>query len=352
MKNINTKNIISLLLVICLCFGIVGCGSSDNSDTQESAVNETEDTSSDSGKESGTEEAEVLNIAYQYGLAYAPLIVMQKQELIEKYYEEATGKSVTVNWNQMNAGADINTGIASGDIDAGFMGVAPALTGISKKANYKIFTNLSGQEHGMMTNKEDIKTLEDLVESDEQIALVNIGSIQHIILARALVENGLDAHALDAQLVAMKHPDGMTSLTSGNIACHLTTNPYIYKEREAGNLSEISEISDTWTNENSFIVGVASTSLHDEKAELYDALSKAVEEAVSYINEDMEAAAKLTYELDGNTEEDELKYMELGSYSVETKGVFELAKFMAENNFIESAPESYEELVYDNVKGD
>ena len=79
MKIINTKNIISLLLVICLCFGIVGCGSSDNSDTQESAVNESEDTSSDKENEADTDGAEVLNIAYQYGLAYAPLIIMKKQ---------------------------------------------------------------------------------------------------------------------------------------------------------------------------------------------------------------------------------------------------------------------------------
>ena len=339
-KSMSSKSIALFLLAICLCLGLMGCGSTGHSDSQGGASN------------AAAGDTVVLNIAYQYGLAYAPLIVMQKQELIEKYYEEATGKRVTVNWHQMNAGADINTGIASGSIDVGFMGVAPALTGISKKVNYKIFTNLSGQEHGMMTNKEDIKTLQDLVESNEQIALVNIGSIQHIILARALVANGFDAHALDSQLVAMKHPDGMTSLMSGNIACHLTTNPYIYKERETGNFHEISEISDTWTNENSFIVGVASTSLHDNKAELYDALCKAVEEAVTFINEDTKAAAKLTYELNGNTEADELKYMELGNYSVETKGIFELAKFMAENQYIEKAPESYEELVYDNVKGD
>lgn len=314
--------------------------------TESAGDASTGNASSDSGDEV------VLNIAYQYGLAYAPLAVMQKQELIEKNYKEATGKDVKVVWNQMNAGADINTGIASGDLDAGFMGVAPAITGVSKKANYKIFTNLSGQEHGLMTSREDLKSLDDLVQSDAQIALVNIGSIQHIILAQALVENGLDAHALDAQLVAMKHPDGMTSLTSGSIACHLTTNPYIYKEREQGNLYELSEISDFWTNEKSFIVGVASTALHDENQELYLALCQAVEEAVSFINQDMEAAAKLTCELDGNTEEEEQKYMQLGKYFVETKGVFALSQFMAEHDFIENAPQSYEELVYDNVKGD
>ena len=58
------------------------------------------------------------------------------------------------------------------------------------------------------------------------------------------------------------------------------------------------------------------------------------------------------YELDGNTLEDELAYMKLGSYSVETSGIFEIATFMADNGFLEAAPASYEDLVFENVKGD
>ena len=88
---------------------------------------------------------DTINIAYQYGLAYAPLIIAKEQGLIEKAYKEKTGKEVKVNWHQMNSGADINVGITSGSLDVGFMGIAPAITGVSKKVGYKIFTNLSGQ---------------------------------------------------------------------------------------------------------------------------------------------------------------------------------------------------------------
>lgn len=293
-----------------------------------------------------------LNIAYQYGLAYAPLTIMEQQGLIEQIYEEKTGNTVQVVWNQMSSGADINTGISSGSIDCGFMGIAPALTGITKEVGYKIFTNLSGQAHGMMTNDESLTSLADLVGSDKQIALVNIGSIQHIILAETLVENGFDAHALDANLVAMKHPDGMTSLESGSIPLHLTTNPYIYKEREEEGLFELPEVADFWTADKTFIVGVANTTLYDEDPELYSALCDAVAEAIAFINENMEEAAAITCEFDGNSAEDELKYMQLGKYTTETSGIFELASFMAENDFIGSAPESYADLVFENVVGD
>ncbi len=332
------KKILANLLVIIVMLQIVACGTSAGSET-ESATNVSE------------VEAE-LSIAYQYGLAYAPAIICQNNKLIEDAYEKATGKKVTVVWNLMSSGADINTGIASGSIDVGFMGIAPAITGVANGVGYKIFTNVSGQEHGMMTNKENINSLGDLIGSSEQVALVNIGSIQHIILGMALDANGYDAHSLDSNIVAMKHPDGMTALESGNVACHLTSNPYIYKEHENVSLHELVEVKNAWSTDNSFIVGVASEKLNSENPELYSALCLAIQEAMDSINSDFEAAAKITSEYDGNSFEDELTYMKAGSYSSATSGILNLAKFMYANQFIDKEIKEYSDLVFDNVTGD
>lgn len=292
-----------------------------------------------------------LNIAYQYGLAYAPAMIAQQQELIEEAYKEATGKEVTVIWNQMSSGADINTGIAGGSIQIGFMGIAPAITGATSNVGYKIFTNISGQEHGLMTNDSNLNTLEDLVNTNSQIALVNIGSFQHIVLARALDNAGLDPHALDANIVAMKHPDGKASVESGSIPCHLTSSPYIYQERENEELHEIAGVDEVCTLEDSFIVGVASETLYEQNQELYQAVCNALDASIDYINENKAEASALTCEYNGNDLETELKYMEQGYYSTETKGVYELAEFMAENGFIETAPNDFYDLAFENVKG-
>lgn len=294
---------------------------------------------------------QTLDIAYQYGLAYAPLIIAQQQGMIESAYKELTGEEVTVNWNQMSSGPDINTGIAGGSIQVGFMGVAPAITGVMNQVGYKIFTNISGQEHGLMTSDSSISSLSDLAGSDKQIALVNIGSIQHITLARALVNAGLDAHALDANLVAMKHPDGKAALESGSIPCHLTSSPYIYEERENENLYEIPGVDQVFSLEDSFIVGVASENLNAENPQLYEALCKAIQEAVDYVKEHQEDAAKITCVYDGNDQETELAYLQKGYYSTKTQGVFDLAVFMAENGFIEQAPKQYSDLAFNNVEG-
>lgn len=302
-------------------------------------------------EENSEDEVVILNIAYQYGLAYAPLIVAQNQGLIEKAYKNITGKDVTVIWNQMSSGADINTGIASGSLDVGFMGIAPAITGVTKGIGYKIFTNLSGQEHCLMTNNINITSFDDLIGSEYQIALVNVGSFQHIILAKALYNSGYDSHILDSNIVAMKHPDGMTALESGSIACHLTSSPYIYMERANENLYEIKAVTETWKKENSFIVGVASENLYNNNEKLYQALCDAIKDAIDYLNNNMEETAKLTCEFNGNNAEDELEYLQQGNYTIETKGIFELASFMAETGFIDQALESYSDLVFENVIG-
>ena len=288
-----------------------------------------------------------LTIAYQYGLAYAPVVVAMTEGFIEKAYDG----DLEVEWVQMSSGADINTGVMSGSVDVGFMGVGPAITGISKNVGYKIFTNLSGQEHGMMSNDDAIQTYDDIIGTDNQIALVNIGSIQHIILAKSLADNGYDPHALDANIVAMKHPDGMSSLLTGSVPLHLTSSPYIFRERETEGLHEIEALKEAWPKENSFIVGVAAISLYENENALYAALCDGIAAGQDYVTNNVEATAELTSQYDGNTVEDEIKYLQMGNYVPTTGGIGEMAKFMFDNAFIEADPGSYEDLVFDNVQG-
>lgn len=329
-----TKRILSFAIAFMLVFSTCGCGKNTPSQQKDSPENPI-----------------TLNIAFQYGLSYAPLVVCKEKGLIEAEYEKRTGQKIIINWNQMNSGADINTAFASGNLDIACMGIAPAISGISNNIGYKIFTNISGQEHGLMANDSSINTLNDYVGSDKQIALVNIGSIQHIILGIALVENGLDAHALDSNIVAMKHPDGMFSIESGSISSHLTSNPYIYMERQNQNLHEIDEVKNAWSSDYSFIVGLASEKIYNSP-ELYSVICDSFSSAIDYINANPQDAANITYTFDGNTYEDELAYIQAGSYSTNTAGILKLAQFMYDNKFIDRELKDFNHLVYDNVQGD
>ena len=79
------RKITAILLAVSMVLGVSGCGKSQKS-TQDSG---------DTAK---------VKIAYQYGLAYAPLTIMQEQGLIEKNYDG----DIEVEWVSLNSGSAID----------------------------------------------------------------------------------------------------------------------------------------------------------------------------------------------------------------------------------------------------
>ena len=320
--------VVATITAFSMCLSLAGCGGS-----------------SDSG-----DDAAKLTIVQQYGMAYAPLKVIQEKGLIEENYDG----DVEVNFQTLNSGASINDAFVAGDVDVGLMGVAPAITGsLNEGVPYKICTNVSAQPHRLMTNDPNIKTLKDIGEKD-QIALVNIGSIQHILLAMAAKEQLGDAHALDNNIAAMAHPDGMTALLNGSVKCQLTTSPFVFKEAEEEGISEVEAIESVWPEGNSFIVAVASTDLHDNNPELYEAVLAAFNDAIAFMNDDPEAAAEM---LCVDEDVDAATYLEwlndpACSYSTNLTGVSTMAKFMTEEGFLEDVQfDDISQLVYEGVEG-
>ena len=324
----SSKKVTALLLATLLFVSLTACGNNNSASTDANG-NKT------------------LTIAYQYGMAYAPLQVMMEQKLIEKYYP-----NVTINWQVLNSGSAITEGIAANSIDIGAMGVAPAITAITRGVPCKIFSAMSSQPHKIMTNNPNINSLSDMTP-ETKIALVNIGSIQHILLSMAAEKELGDAHALDNNILAMSHPDGMTALLSNSVECQLTTSPYVFKEEAEGNIHSISSISEVWPDGNTFIVALASTKLYDENPELYTAVVNALSDAITYMNENQEDAAAMLCEKEGVDQATMLSWLQdpACGYSTETAGLMQMAEFMASAGFIEEAPAEYSALVYDNVKG-
>ena len=319
-----SRKLIALVMAAAMIFTLASCGGS--SDSEETAT---------------------LTIAHQYGMAYAPLQVMKEQKLIEKHYDG----EVEIEWSTLNSGSAITEGFASGSIDVGAMGVAPAITAVTSGVPVKICSALSSQPHKIMTNDPSIKTLEDI--GSKQIALVNIGSFQHILLAMAAEEQLGDAHALDNNIAAMSHPDGMSALLAGSVPCQLTTSPYTFKE-EAEGMTEVEAPSSVWPEGNSFIVALATTDLKENNPELYDAVVAAFQEAVDYLNNNKEEAAEMLCESEDVDAATMLEWLNdpACGYSTDTAGIMDMAKFMVENGFLENeGPSSLSDLAFDNVKG-
>ncbi|MGI6722050.1 MAG: ABC transporter substrate-binding protein [Anaerovoracaceae bacterium] len=325
------KKVIMLVLVMAVAIGAAGltaCGSG-----------------SDNGSSGKTE---TVNIAMQHGMAYAPLKVMEKKKLVQKYY-----KGAKVKYSTLNSGSAITEGMNSGDIQFAALGVAPAVTAVVSDVPAEICANVSAQPQALMTNQSDINSVKDIGKKDK-IALVNIGSIQHVMLGMLAQKELGDAHALDDNIAAMSHPDGMSSLESGSVQLQLTTSPYVFKEADMDGIHEVAGLDSVWPRGQSFIVMMALDDVYKNNKKLYDAVLKAESEAIDWINNHPDEAAKLLCKEEGVSAATMKKWLQDPdcTYSTTCKGVFKTASFMADNGFLESkGPKAFGDLVFDGVKG-
>lgn len=305
------KKIAALLLCLTMGMSLAACGATE--DNQESGV-------------------KTVTIAYQGGVGYAPVHVMETKKMVEENYDG----EITVEFVKLDSGAAINEGIIGGTIDIGCMGLAPAISGVSAGIPYKAIANLCSQSHGLMSNDPEITALSDIT-SEDKIALVSTGSIQHILLAMAAEKEFGDAHALDNNIQGMSHAEGMASLESGTVKLHLTSSPFIYQERESGNYTELAEISEVWPSGNTFLVAMASTKLAED-AELFEAVSKSFNQAIAFINENKEEAAQIEseyLELDMETVTGYLEQEDC-QFFPELRGAETMVSFMYRAGFIEN----------------
>lgn len=303
----NTKKLLSIILCLGLLFCLAACGGNeDKTETQK------------------------ITIAYQGGIGYAPVHIMEAKKLIEKNY----GEEITVEFVKLDSGAAINEGIIGGTIDIGCMGVAPAISGVAAGIPYKVISNLSSQSHGLMSNDKSIASLKDIT-SEDKIALVNTGSIQHILLSMAAEKVLGDAHALDNNIQAMSHAEGMAALESGTVTLHLTSSPFIYQERADERYTELKEISEVWPGGNSFLVAMASEKL-SQNEKLFTAVSAAFSEAIEFIGTNTAETAEIESQYLGLDLETVNSYLseEDCQYFGELKGADTMADFMFSAGFI------------------
>jgi NitT/TauT family transport system substrate-binding protein len=202
-----------------------------------------------------------------------------------------------------------------------------------------------------MTNDPSIKSLKDI--GDNQIALVNIGSIQHILLAMAAEKELGDAHALDNNIVKMSHAEGYAALEAGTYKLHLTSSPFINRERENEKFTEIKAVNEIWPDGNTFLVALASTKIGEDNPELFAAVQKSFKEAIDLINEDQEQAAQLIAPYLGQDVKTTLKDLqdETSMFFGELKGATQMADFMHRAGFIEKAV-TFKDFTYPDVKGE
>ncbi len=291
-------------------------------------------------------ETKEITIAEQFGLAYAPLQIMKELKLLEKNQPD-----VTVNWKQMGNTAAIREAMLAKEVDIGFMAIPPFLIGWDKGMEWKIAGGLSKTPVGLVTNRSEVSSISDLNDKD-RIALPQPGSVQHILLSMACEKEFGDSHKLDNMLVTMAHPDGMNALQiKKDITAHFTAPPYLNKELANKENKLILSGEQAIGGEFTFIVEVTTKNFYENNPEGYKSFAKALDEAVTYIQNNRAEAVKILSKAYEISEEEIEEYLDTEgvSYGSKVQGGDKFADFMQRNDYISKTPKNKNEIMWDEV---
>ena len=301
-----------------------------------------------------------LRIAKQFGISYLPLEVIEVKRLVEKQAKAAGLGDIKVEWSQLSSGAPMNDALLSGNVDLVSGGVGPLLTIWSKtRGNYnvKAVSSINSMPLYLTTINPKVKTLKDFTDAD-RIALPAVRvSIQAVTLQMAAAKELGKPDALDRLTVSMAHPDGMAAMLSGKseITGHFTSAPFQYQELDDPRVRRVLNSYDVLGGPSTFNCVWTTAKFHDQNPKLYGAFVAALEEAMTLINSDKNAAAQLWVEAEKSKLPVPFVEKILNDpenvFTTSPQNVMKYAEFMHKSGSIKDLPKSWTEVFFPEIHG-
>src|SRR6267378_2360576 len=244
-----------------------------------------------------TSRAEIseITIAQQFGVAFLPLMLMERDGLVEKH-AKAAGIEVKTNWQKVAGPSVVNDGLLSGTVHFGAVGAPSLVTLWSKtKGNVGVkgMSALTSYPLYFVTRNPDLKSLKDLSGKDK-IAVPSVKiSTQALMLQMAALDlfGQANYQKFDEYTVSLAHPDAMVALmnNTGGVNAHFATSPFYEAEMKIPGARVLTTSYDILGGRASALVVVATTKFHDANPKVYKAFLAAEKEAIDTINKDKKA---------------------------------------------------------------
>ncbi len=311
----------------------------------------------------GSAMAEVseISVAQQYGVSFLPLMVMERDKLVEKRVKAAGLGEIKVNWVSVAGPSVMNDGIISGAIQFIAVGAPSLITlwdktksnvqvkGMSAMTTYPLYLNVRNP---------DVKSIKDFTEKD-RIAVPSVKvSTQAIMLQMEAAKVFGDANyaKLDPFTVGLSHPDAMLAFmnNSGGVDAHFATSPFHEQEIKIPGVRTLTTNYEILGGPATALVIAASTRFREANPKVYKAFYDALNEAINGINRDKRAAAKIYLEQAKDTKNsvDDIYAMINApdyAYTLMPQKVGKTADFMYKIGTIKTKPESWKELFFPEV---
>ncbi|MDQ6923557.1 MAG: ABC transporter substrate-binding protein [Pseudomonadota bacterium] len=308
------------------------------------------------------EQSEVT-VAQQYGVAFLPLMVMERDKLLEKHARAAGLGEVSATWVKVAGPSVMNDGVVSGAIQFIAVGAPSLITlwektrdnvgvkGVSAMTTYPLYLNVRNPA---------VKSIKDFSEKDRIVVPSVKVSTQAIMLQMAAAKEFGDANyaRLDPWTVGLSHPDGLLAITnnSGGVDAHFTTSPFHEQEMKIPGMRTLTTSYEILGGPATAVVIATSTKYRDANPKTYRAFVSALQEAIDTINRDKRAAAKVYVEQAKDTKnsvDDIFAMINAPDYAftLTPQKVYKTAEFMNKIGSIKSRPASWKDLFFPEVHG-
>lgn len=193
-------------------------------------------------------------------------------------------KNITTELVQFNNGGDLMTAMASGEVDVGYVGIAPVLSSVEKGVPVKVISSAQTEGSGIIVTEDSgITSAADL--KGKSIATPGEASIQYVLLSYYLKQNNLSTD--DLNVSAMKVPSMNDALKTKQIDGIITFQPYVsIAANDSGNVV-LEDSADILPNHPCCVVVASDDFIKNHENTTKDILA-IHENATKFINDNIE----------------------------------------------------------------
>jgi NitT/TauT family transport system substrate-binding protein len=301
-----------------------------------------------------------ITVAQQFGVAFLPLMLMERDQLIEKH-AKAAGVEVKTNWQKVAGPSVINDGLLSGNVHFGAVG-APSLATLWSRTKTNVGVKgaaaMTSYPLYFVTRNPDLKSLKDLTQKDK-IAVPSVKiSTQALMLQMSAYDlfGPTNYQKFDELTVSLAHPDALVALmnNTGGVNAHFATSPFYEQEMKIPGARVLTTSYDILGGRASALVVVTTTKFHDANPKLYKAFLAAEKEAIDAINKDKRKAAQdyLSIAKDTKNSVDDIFTVindKDYAFTLSPEKVFKTAVFMGKVGTIKDPPAKWQDLFFPDI---
>ncbi|HEY0354107.1 MAG TPA: ABC transporter substrate-binding protein [Enterovirga sp.] len=292
------------------------------------------------------------------GIGFLPLLVMEKQQLVEKHARAAGMDKLKVSWISFGGPSVVNDALLSGSAHYAPAGPPAFLTIWGRTRGAQKVMGVAGMTSMPMylnTNADRIKTLEDIAPGDKMAVTAVKVSIPAVVMQiYARDRYGREQYdRFDKFTVSMTHPDGVIALLTKRLEVnlHFTSPPFHQRELKDPSIHTVINSDQVMGGSTTFTMLYTTAKFHDENPKTNRAVIGALEEALAFIKRDPKGAARIF--LEGSEgrgwTEDEIAAV-IGSpemvFTTSPQNVMKYASFMSEVGTLKVKPTSWKELFF------